>query len=1224
MTTRPHAQDDDDLYPDDSAFDHALSTLDFDPSTFSATSALLLRNGSGHGDGRTADLGKLSSGQPSAGGSSVGGTKRDYREAEQYQAVQFGEFGRYMRNKRAKLQVQNKALLDDDQQAPQIFKGLAIYINGFTDDITLPELQELLIRHGAVYVPYLDQKGLVTHIIATNLTPRKRVEFAAYKVAKPEWLIDSAKAGRLLDWKEYALLAAPVASEVQTARGEQNATGMQSAQRSLFGMLRGAQKKADEGEMHGERSEAAEKPANVETRESLSARGARLAKEALAGTTGLSTAAPSLNTFFQPRRPAAPPPLRPATPKKRSTFTGEFSHPTPPAEATTPERSSHLPATTDSPTAPTEVTHSWLPKAQRSDRTNALLQDPDWLAKHTSASEDFLAGYFAQSRLHHLSSFKEELKLLVARHYADHPPPPPPKRGKRGKLTGTARDGRTVFHVDLDCAFVSAGLTTRPELRGKPVAVCHARGRDGSEASTSEIASCSYEAREKGVKNGMSLGRAKELCPDLQTMPFEFDLYKSISTKFYEILLSHASLLQVGSLDEVLMEVSVPPTITRESDPALALAHRMRAEILAATGCEASIGISHNILLARLATRKAKPASAFHLLNEDVSDFLAPLAVDSLPGIGWSLRDKLDEIGVKTVGDLLGKNKFTLTQAIGPKNAETFAAFAKGIDARELENNKARQSVSAEVNYGIRFGEGRYDQVERFIRELAAETTKRLRDVGLQARQLTLKVMIRHPDAAIETPKFLGHGWVNVENKVSSLSGGSGGGATDDAAIVGEAAWKLMKSFDAPPHELRGIGIQLQKLEKDGRPVDLVRERGQATLSFAPAPAKPAPLRTVAPPPPVSETTQQPVPAAAFNDTRSSPPSPPVAVNRLSLPPARPLSAHPSILTLSDSDDDDTPVAGPSRSRPDPAPAALPPRTTRAKSKRPVEKYIPSMFRPTKATVQPPSTAGSISDKELRRLGIDPAVFHELPVELQRDAVAQARRSLPTRASVPAQDKGKGKGKERAVSFAPAAIADLTLSSSSPATVSKGPEVIVLPPSPADAIMTDSQIVQDNFGENWAALGAKTQREQVLAYKQHAALRVKGNQSSRSASASARSSAPVKDVAIRLPPRFSGQTSLSDICDKVEQWVEDDRVAGPGNDDLDALARFVEKCAARDKGHNLKKATDVMKWWEMVLEGSCGGREEAAGMDRVWWEGYGQVRERLEWLVLKETGCRLL
>lgn len=151
------------------------------------------------------------------------------------------------------------------------------------------------------------------------------------------------------------------------------------------------------------------------------------------------------------------------------------------------------------------------------------------------------------------------------------------------------------------------------------------------------------------------------------------------------------------------MEVAIDASSPSASTDAVNLANRIRDEVRDATGCEASIGISHNILLARLASRKAKPAGTYHLLPAAVPALLNDLPVKSLPGVGWSTEQKLNELGVTTVGGLLRVPKSQLRDAIGPKNGDKFAEFAKGVDPRELETQKPRQSVSAEVNYAIRF-----------------------------------------------------------------------------------------------------------------------------------------------------------------------------------------------------------------------------------------------------------------------------------------------------------------------------------------------------------------------------------------------------------------------------------------------------------------------------------------------------------------------------------------
>jgi DNA repair protein REV1 len=157
-------------------------------------------------------------------------------------------------------------------------------------------------------------------------------------------------------------------------------------------------------------------------------------------------------------------------------------------------------AKVESPYLPTKRTH----------RAAQLLMDDAWRKQHTAVAPDFIDGYFKQSRLHHLSTWKAELPFMVARLCDELV-----KEGKiatdhqllaesnQRNLTGTATDARTIFHVDFDCFFSSAGLIARPELRGKPVAVCHAGAGGEGLGSTSEIASCSYEAREHGVRNGM-------------------------------------------------------------------------------------------------------------------------------------------------------------------------------------------------------------------------------------------------------------------------------------------------------------------------------------------------------------------------------------------------------------------------------------------------------------------------------------------------------------------------------------------------------------------------------------------------------------------------------------------------------------------------------------------------------------------------------------------------
>jgi DNA repair protein REV1 len=171
------------------------------------------------------------------------------------------------------------------------------------------------------------------------------------------------------------------------------------------------------------------------------------------------------------------------------------------------------------------------PNAQR------VMADPEWRKAHTAISSDFIEGYYKNSRLHHLSTWKAELKHLVqeAQERAQFASSksgqttkvgsdfragdggdklsmrgtelimksPTSKSKRKGKAKAVEDDERVIMHCDFDCFFVAAGLVSRPELKGKPVVVCHSQGNQGGGSSTSEIASSSYEARKFGIKNGM-------------------------------------------------------------------------------------------------------------------------------------------------------------------------------------------------------------------------------------------------------------------------------------------------------------------------------------------------------------------------------------------------------------------------------------------------------------------------------------------------------------------------------------------------------------------------------------------------------------------------------------------------------------------------------------------------------------------------------------------------
>ncbi|KAG8714193.1 deoxycytidyl transferase [Ceratobasidium sp. 394] len=747
-----------------------------------------------------------------------------------YGASKFGGFGDYMRRKRAKLQNQNTDLSSQDKRSSQtaLFKSLAIYITGRTNP-SLQVLRALIIQHGGEFHAYLDRKEMVTHVITSNLTPAKAVEFKHMKVVRPEWLVDSVAANKLLPWSDYRWVQQPDGSTQSLAPQTPLPTSSIPLQSSPV------------------RPAPTPKAADVNT-----------------------------GNHAECSVSNAPPLFEPVQPQATSEHSKHPSLPAIPAPRIINKRRANSPLLMPPPPAPSGpsrpsyAAHKSNPEAER------LMKSAEWRENHTSVSgETFIQGYYQHSRLHHLSKWKAELRSLVAKAQEDAEAQISNEAGpsvlgleslgSRQKGKGKARSSeRVIMHCDFDSFFVSAGMIARPELKGKPVVVCHASGA-GAGHSTSEIASASYAARAFGVKNGMSLGQARQLCPDIQTILYEFERYKELSLKFYTILMGLSDDLQAVSVDEALIEVTSAVEALRaralESGQLQSesyekqMAESIRDKVRAATGCEVSIGIGPNIMLARLATKRAKPAGSFYLSISDAAAHVAELDIVNLHGFAGAIREKaILSFGTSKLGDLAGKGKDTLQRALGDKSGERIWNAIRGVDDRVLESDKPRKSVSADVNYGIRFENN--EHAEKFIYGLGKEVSDRLKAINKRGRTLTLKIMKRHPNAPKEAPKFMGHGKCETFNKTCLISGARGS-ATDDPSIIGREAWKLLQAMAFDPTELRGVGIQIQKLDEADEPRGAVQ--GQLAMRFQQASAK---ANADKPVPPKNPPQKAPIPLA--------------------------------------------------------------------------------------------------------------------------------------------------------------------------------------------------------------------------------------------------------------------------------------------------------------------------------------------------------------------------
>lgn len=439
--------------------------------------------------------------------------------------------------------------------------------------------------------------------------------------------------------------------------------------------------------------------------------------------------------------------------------------------------------------------------------TNVPYNDPmttnvpfDSSISKTSADPNFLNDYYKNSRLHHLSTWREELKTFAASLM---------KNKKQAAPKNSLKDSETVvMHVDLDCFFVSASLLSHPDreaLKGLPIAVTHAKNDNYNVLdSSADISSCNYEARAYGIRNDMYINEALKLCPQLQMIPYDFEGYNRASRVFYEVLSEWASEFQAVSCDEAFIELDT----SRESNPEVA-AQLLRAEIKEKCEIDASIGIGPNMLIARLATRKAKPNGQFRVKKDDLDEFMQIQMLKDLPGVGDAIIEKLPS-NVSTCQDV--RKLLTLTDLqnrLGNRQGLNLFRKARGEDDRSVGVQLDRKSVGSEISWGVRFSS--LSQCRRFLDDLGNEVWQRMLDAfpsipEPKPKRIQVK-LYRKQEGAGASMKHLGRGICDTFHRSKSFPKGI---LTESSFVL--EIWQIfeaefLKGLSTKIEDVRGIGI---------------------------------------------------------------------------------------------------------------------------------------------------------------------------------------------------------------------------------------------------------------------------------------------------------------------------------------------------------------------------------------------------------------------------------
>lgn len=249
----------------------------------------------------------------------------------------------------------------------------------------------------------------------------------------------------------------------------------------------------------------------------------------------------------------------------------------------------------------------------------------------------------------------------------------------------SSRD-RAVIHLDMDYFYAAIEVRDRPELRGKPIAVGGARDRRGV------LTTCNYEARAFGVRSAMPTFMALQRCPELIVLPTRFDVYRREANLIREILYRFTPLVEPLSIDEAYLDVSDFP-----GTPA-ALAQTIRDLIFEKTKLTASAGIGPNKLIAKIASTMRKPNGQLEVTAAEIPEFMLNLPVREIWGIGEKTEKRLQELGVRTCGEMQRFTRPELVELFGKFGSELFD-LCRGIDDRPVEPDRPRKSLSTEETF---------------------------------------------------------------------------------------------------------------------------------------------------------------------------------------------------------------------------------------------------------------------------------------------------------------------------------------------------------------------------------------------------------------------------------------------------------------------------------------------------------------------------------------------
>ncbi len=343
---------------------------------------------------------------------------------------------------------------------------------------------------------------------------------------------------------------------------------------------------------------------------------------------------------------------------------------------------------------------------------------------------------------------------------------------------------RWLAHVDLDAFFASVEQRDQPKLRGRPVVVGARPGNRGV------VTAASYEARVFGIHSAMPMGEAVRRCPDAVFLPTDLPRYRQASRAVFAILAETVPVVEAASIDEAYLDISGMEKLVGEPHKIGAL---IRERIRSGTGLTASVGIGPNRLIAKLGSEDCKPDGLRVIPHDHVREFLDPLPVSKLRGLGKRTARVFTQLGIKTIGELHHYKSRELEQRLGSQLAAKFRRQAEGVGAEAVVPGRRRKSVSKETTFNTDVGDD--DYLHDVLRTLAASVAATARQESFAGAVVTLKV------------RYAGFETHTRQQKLDA--------ATVDERQMLRTAWRLYQSTGLPRRPVRLIGIGLAALKRD-------------------------------------------------------------------------------------------------------------------------------------------------------------------------------------------------------------------------------------------------------------------------------------------------------------------------------------------------------------------------------------------------------------------------